>query len=216
MIGKVAPEIENPVPVSVAALMANGVIPVEASVSVCVAAVLTATSPNARLVALELSMAVGGFRRRANDFETLFALAVKVTACDAVTEAAVAINAALVAWAGTIIVAGKPTAELPLERFTLTPPLGAAALRVTVQESVSAPVIDALEQVRALKADDAPAVAVLLTKGTLPPQPERATVSPLREIAANRLTRPCAHALGAAPPHTRRCLENNRRSLKRI
>lgn len=48
--------------------------------------------------------------------------------------------------AGTETLAGTVTAALLLLRLTLTPPVGAALPRVTVQESVPAPVMDALEQ----------------------------------------------------------------------
>jgi len=63
-----------------------------------------------------------------------------------VTVVAVAVKLALVAPAATVTVAGKVTAELLLDRLTVKPPLGAAALNPTVQLSVPAPVIDPLEQ----------------------------------------------------------------------
>jgi hypothetical protein len=62
------------------------------------------------------------------------------------TEETVAVNVALLAPAATVTVAGTVTAELLLARLTLKPPLGAAALSATVQESVPAPVIDPLAQ----------------------------------------------------------------------
>ena len=55
-------------------------------------------------------------------------------------------NPALVALAGTTTVAGTVTAVLLLLNPTLTPPLPAAELRVTVQLSLPAPVSDALLQ----------------------------------------------------------------------
>jgi hypothetical protein len=58
----------------------------------------------------------------------------------------VAVTVALVALAGTVSVAGSATIALLLDRLTLSPPLGAAALKVTVQESVPGPVMDALLQ----------------------------------------------------------------------
>ena len=73
-------------------------------------------------------------------------MAVKVAACALATEAIVAEKAALVALAGTVTVAGRVTAALLLERLTLSPPLPAGALRVTVQASVPEPVIETLEQ----------------------------------------------------------------------
>lgn len=57
-----------------------------------------------------------------------------------VTFDTVALNHMLVAFAGTVTVAGTATAELLLESFTVNPVLGAAALRKTVHGSVAAPV----------------------------------------------------------------------------
>ena len=84
--------------------------------------------------------------------ETLPALAVSVTACAVVTDDTVAVNPALVAFAGTTSVAGTVTAALLLARLTLKPPLPAAAVSVTVQLSLPDPVIDALLQESALNA----------------------------------------------------------------
>jgi hypothetical protein len=47
--------------------------------------------------------------------------------------------------------AGTVTAVLLLERLTVSPPLGAAALSVTVQASLTDPVMDVLLQENALK-----------------------------------------------------------------
>ena len=63
--------------------------------------------------------------------------------------------------AATVTETGKETAASVLERLTLRPPLGAAALRVTVQESVPDPVIDAWLQVSALGVVDAVAEVFL-------------------------------------------------------
>jgi hypothetical protein len=73
-------------------------------------------------------------------------VAVRVADCVVVTESMAAEKATLVALAGTVTVAGSVTAGLLLERLTFRPPLPAAALRNTVQESVPVPVIEALEQ----------------------------------------------------------------------
>jgi hypothetical protein len=56
----------------------------------------------------------------------------------------------VVAFAGTVTVAGTVTAVLLFERLTANPPLGAAAFRATVQASVPEPAIDPLLQVSAL------------------------------------------------------------------
>jgi hypothetical protein len=125
---------------------------VDESVKVCVDDELTLTLPKATLLALMLSVAVPVvvLSCRANVFETLFAVAVSVTDCAVENDETVAVNVALVAPAATVTVDGTVTAELLLVRLTLTPPLAAAAFSVTVHESVPAPVIDDLEQFRAL------------------------------------------------------------------
>ena len=61
-------------------------------------------------------------------------------------------NAALVAFAGTDTVLGTVTAELLLDRLTLSPPLGAAAVSVKVHASVPDPVMAPLLQYSALSA----------------------------------------------------------------
>jgi hypothetical protein len=62
------------------------------------------------------------------------------------------VNPALVAPAGTVTVLGTVTAELLLVRFTISPPLGAAVLSVTVQASVPDPVTVPLLQDSAFNA----------------------------------------------------------------
>jgi hypothetical protein len=69
------------------------------------------------------------------------ALAVSVTACVVVTDHTVAVNPALVWPATTVTVAGSFTAALLLDKLTLKPPLGAAAVSATVQRSVADPVM---------------------------------------------------------------------------
>jgi hypothetical protein len=160
--GKVAPDIVNPFPVGVAALMVTGDVPAEVKVSDCVAGVLSPTLPNAMLVALRPKVGTAGFNCRAKLFETLPAFAVKVTAVAVVTVVTLAVNVALVALAVTVTVAGTVTAALLLERLTLNPPPGAAPLSVTVQASVPAPVMDALPQETALSAAVVAAVPVPL------------------------------------------------------
>jgi hypothetical protein len=106
--------------------------------------------PNPTLVALMLSVGTGTFNCRAKVSETLPALAVRVTACAVPTDDTVALNPALVAFAGTVTVAGTVTAALLLDTLTHRPPLGAAALSVTVQASVPDPVMVPLPQESAL------------------------------------------------------------------
>jgi hypothetical protein len=69
------------------------------------------------------------------------------------------VNTALIAFAGTITVAGTETAALLLDKFTLSPPFAGAALNVTVQESASDPVMDLLLQETPVKVGDALAPA---------------------------------------------------------
>jgi hypothetical protein len=54
--------------------------------------------------------------------------------------------------AATVTEAGTVTAALLLARLTVNPPLGATALKVTVQATVPAPVSDPLEHESALSA----------------------------------------------------------------
>jgi hypothetical protein len=61
-----------------------------------------------------------------------------------------AVNAALVAFAGTVTEDGTATAVLFVARATVSPLPVAAALSVTVQVSSTHPVIDRVVQVRAL------------------------------------------------------------------
>jgi len=82
------------------------------------------------------------------------AFAVSVAVCAELTADTVAVKLAVVAPAATVTEAGTVTAELLLARVTANPPLGAAALSVTVQLSVPAPDIDPLTQVSALKVVD--------------------------------------------------------------
>jgi hypothetical protein len=86
----------------------------------------------------------------ANVFEALFALAVNVAVCAAVTDATFAVKLAEVAPAGTATEAGTVTALLLLATFTANPPVAAAAFRVTVQLSVPEPAKDVVEQFRPL------------------------------------------------------------------
>jgi len=137
--------------------MVTGAVPVEANVTGSVVGVFNATLPNARLVGLTVNVPTAAFSCKAKVLEMPPALAVSVTACTDVTDDTVAVNPALVAFAATVTVAGTVTAALLLARFTVKPPLPAAAVSVTVQLSLPAPVIDALLQESAL---NAPAAAV--------------------------------------------------------
>ena len=136
----------KPVPVNAAELMVTGAFPLEVSVTGKVVGVFNVTLPNARLAGLMVSVGTAAFNCNAKVFDTPPVLAVRVTDCAVVTEVTVAVNPALVALAGTTTVAGTVTAALLLLSPTLTPPLPAAELSVTVQLSLPAPVSDALLQ----------------------------------------------------------------------
>jgi hypothetical protein len=84
-----------------------------------------------------------------------------------------------VALAGTVKLAGTTTAGLLLERLTVNPPAGAAALSVTVHVSVPDPVREELLQLSVLNVasdavPDGPLFALLTTSV---PQPHKTTHS---------------------------------------
>jgi hypothetical protein len=148
--GKFTPDILNPAPVSVPAPMMSGAVPEEVRMTDLVAAVFTATLPKTRLLALRPKVGMKAFSWSWTVLETVPEVAVRVADCVVVTESIVAKKATLVALTGTVTVAGSVTAGLLLERLTFSPPLPAATLRNTVQESVPDPVIEALAQENAL------------------------------------------------------------------
>jgi len=77
--GKVAPETENPAPLTPAALTVTGAAPVELRVTDCVAAAFTPTLPKFRLAALTPSVGVPGPTDRAKVFDVSPDCAVNVT-----------------------------------------------------------------------------------------------------------------------------------------
>ena len=157
-----APDIVKPAPVIASALIVTGTVPVEAKYTTCgFATVFVATLPKATLVALICSVGIAAFNFRPKISETLPCFAVSTTACAVVTDDTVAVNAALVAFAGTVTVAGTLTAALLLARLTLNPPLGAAALSFTVQASVPDPIMDPLLQETAFNTTAVAALAVV-------------------------------------------------------
>jgi hypothetical protein len=176
--GKVLPEIAKPAPVTATALTVTGAVPVEVKVTGWgVAAVFSTTLPNAKLVVLMLSAGTAAFNCRARVLDRPPALAVIATACAVATEATVAVNPALVAFASTVTVLGTVTAELLLDRLTLSPPLGAAAVSVTVHASVPDPVMVPLLQYSALSAAElVPVVPVPLRLITAVPLVEELLV----------------------------------------
>lgn len=93
-----------------------------------------------------LLRASAGFSCKAKTCETPFAAAVSVAICAEVTAAIVAVKLAVVELAATVTEAGTVAAELLLDKFTLSPPAGAADDSVTVQLSLPEPVMEPLVQ----------------------------------------------------------------------
>jgi len=160
--GKVAPEAEKPVPLTVAALTITEAVPVELSESDCVEAVLRGTLPKARVLALTVNVDVDAPSCRARVLEVPPEVAVRVAVVALVTATMSAEKLALVEPAGTVTEAGSVTERMLLVRVTACPPVGAAELSVTEQPSVKAPIMEVLEQVRPLRVGPRP-VPVRLT-----------------------------------------------------
>lgn len=74
--------------------------------------------------------------------------ACRVAVCGEVTAATFTVNVALGVLVVTLTEPGTANAELSLERLTETPPLGAGAFNVAVQESIPELVNDAVVQLR--------------------------------------------------------------------
>jgi hypothetical protein len=148
--GKFAPLAVKPVPESDVESIVTAAFPVADSVSVCVAALLTATSPKLMLLALTFRVEIQELSCNVVASVTPPALAVNVADSFEVTGEAFAMKFALLAPAATITEPGTLTNELLLARVTANPPLRAAAFNVTVQLSASEPVIVELAQVMPL------------------------------------------------------------------
>ena len=93
------------------------------------------------LAALILSDATAAFNCTAKPAVTLPALAVRLTLCAVDTAATMAVKLALVAPEVITTEAGTTTEELLLARFTVVPPLGAAAVNAAAHASVVEPVM---------------------------------------------------------------------------
>lgn len=145
-----APVAANPAPDKVDALIVTAEVPVEERMSVCVAIVVTATSPKFTLDELRFRIGPEAFSCIANVSDTPLALAVRVAAWLELAGEMDAVKVALAAPAGTVTVPGTVTNELLLTRFSENPPLAAAALSATTQLSVPDPAIEAMEQLREL------------------------------------------------------------------
>jgi hypothetical protein len=135
----------KPGPVAVAELMVTGAEPVDVKVMGKVAGTFNNTLPNARLVWLTVNTGKTAFNCTVKVAVVVPTVAVSVAASAEGTAETVAVNPAVVAPAGTVTTAGTATAMLLLERITSSSAL-AGSVRVTVQESIPAPVKDALLQ----------------------------------------------------------------------
>jgi hypothetical protein len=149
--GKLPPDTENPVPEIESELILAAAVPLEVTVTDFVIGAPTETLPNVRDVALRVNAGVAALSWSEIDLEVLPVVAVSATDCALLTDAAVAVNDALVAVAGTVTELGSVTALLLLASPTLSPPVGAGTDKLTMHESANDPVIEVLLQVSALK-----------------------------------------------------------------
>jgi hypothetical protein len=140
----------KPEPVIASELIVTTAVPLAVSVTDLVAIVPTVTLPNDNDDVLALSAGVEAFSCSDTVREELPVEAVITAVCAVVTEVTFTVNDALDAVAGTVAEPGTVTEPLLLANPTLTPPVGAAPDRVTVHESVSAPVIEVFPQVTEL------------------------------------------------------------------
>lgn len=152
VMGRVGVDTVKPAPEMAAELMVTAAAPVEVKVSVCDTWLFTDTLPKARVPVLRVSSGLATSTSTSAVSETPPALAVRVTSCDAVTAEAVAWNSALVAPAATVTDAGTARTELLLDRLMVMPPLAAAALKLTEQESDVSSRMELLVQVSELSA----------------------------------------------------------------
>lgn len=185
------PDSVNPVPDRLAPVTETAPVPVEDNVIDCVEGTPTATFPNVTLLAFTASVGVPplpatwGLNLMAKVSLTPAAVEVSIAVSAALTVAIVAVNATVDAFAGTVTRAGTVTAVLLLDRVTETPLLGAVVDKVTVQESVAAPLTAPLVQERALSvADPVPEVPVVdLPLTVRPPQPASVKQLPRANMA---------------------------------
>jgi len=124
-------------------LIKTGAVPVDVKTSDCVTGAFTTTLPKARLG--EPTVRVGTIASR-DKGKVLGAppevAAVRVAICVVLTAETAAVNEEVSEPVDTTTVGGNLTAALLLDKVTSVPPLSAADLRVTVQESVPAAAMD--------------------------------------------------------------------------
>lgn len=150
--GKVAPVMVKAEPLTVAELMVSASVPEEVRVTAWVDDDPTVTPEKAMLFELSVRAAFCPSSCSEKTFDSPPVVAVRTAVSLDVTLTAVALKVPVVDPAATVTVAGTVTSLVLLVRVTAVPPVGAAALRVTVQASVPAPVRVAFVQVRELRA----------------------------------------------------------------
>ena len=150
MAGKPPPQTEKPVPEIESELIVTAIVPLEVIVTDFVTAVPTATLPNDSDVADRVNAGVAAFSCKAKFCDEPFSFAVTVAVCAVLTEATVAVKAAVDAPAGTDTLAGTVTELLLLASDTPRPPVGAGPDKLTVHPSAREPVIELLVQDNAL------------------------------------------------------------------
>jgi hypothetical protein len=171
--GKLAPETEKPAPVTVAAVTLVASVPVDESVTDCDTVEFTATPPNEMFVELKLSAREPAALSFNAKLAVAFpAVAVRVAVWSVFTSATVAVKPALVGEEGTVTVDGTLTTGLLLDKLTVVS-LVTVPLSVTEHETVAAPVIVALAQVRVEGV-----AAVRFALPTTPPHPAKAMHPP--------------------------------------
>ena len=153
--GRLRGEIEKPLPLTITEFTVTAAVPDEVRVTVCVVALLTTMAPKEMLLAFRLRTGFAAFSCRESVREVLPVVAVRVTACEVLTDAICAMKVALVAPAGTVTELGTVTALLLLARPTFKPAAGANPERLTVHASASDPVMEMLLQKTALTVDEA-------------------------------------------------------------
>lgn len=140
--GVVIPDAVNSDPAIDKLETVTAAVPVDDNVIACVAVCPSITFPKLTVVELTVSVEVETFNCTLKLVVPYRAEAIRVAVCADVTAVAVAVNVALLAPAGTVIVAGSVMDVSLLARLTANPPLAAGALNETVQASVPAPEID--------------------------------------------------------------------------
>jgi hypothetical protein len=150
--GKLTPEIVYPAPVTEPEFIVTAAVPDEVSVTDPVPVAPIAIVPRLTVFALSVSVGTPAPRLMPKVFVPPPDDAVSVAVCVVLTVETVAEKPALVAPAATVTDAGTATDVSLLDRVTAWPPVPAAALRVTVHESVPAPVIEPFVQLSALSA----------------------------------------------------------------